>query len=154
MDPSTTTTSTISRTTSGNTGAVILNKYELGRLLGRGSFAKVYHGRCLADNASVAIKVIDKPAAADAAMEPRIVREVSAMRRLNHHPNILKLYEVMATKTKIYLVMELASGGELFAKLARRGKFSESAARRYYCLFFFLFFCIKFHSNFVLFYFN
>ncbi|KAM7485261.1 hypothetical protein LguiA_001270 [Lonicera macranthoides] len=128
MDPST----TISRTTSGNTGAVILNKYELGRLLGRGSFAKVYHGRCLADNTSVAIKVIDKPAAADAAMEPRIVREVSAMRRLNHHPNILKLHEVMATKTKIYLVMELASGGELFAKLARRGKFSEPAARSYF----------------------
>jgi serine/threonine protein kinase len=132
MDPSTSATAAISRTSSGNCGTVILNKYKLGRLLGRGSFAKVYHAECLADNSTVAVKVIDKPSAIVAAMESNIVREVSAMRRLNHHPNILKLHEVMATKSKIYLVMELAEGGELFAKLARKGKFSETVSRRYF----------------------
>ncbi|XP_009600930.1 CBL-interacting serine/threonine-protein kinase 7-like [Nicotiana tomentosiformis] len=131
----------IKRTTSSDgsgTGTIILNKYQLGRLLGRGSFAKVYLGRCLDDNnTEVAIKVINKTTTTtttfDASMEPRIIREVSAMRRLNHHPNILKLHEVMATKTKIYLVMELAHGGELFTKLNRRGgRFSESTARFYF----------------------
>ncbi|XP_057771434.1 CBL-interacting serine/threonine-protein kinase 7-like [Salvia miltiorrhiza] len=126
----------IRRTTSagGGSGSIILDKYQLGRLLGRGSFAKVYLARLLdhPDAAEVAIKVIDKAATVDAAMEPRIVREVSAMRRLHHHPNILNLHEVMATKTKIYLVMELAPGGELFAKLSRCRRFSESAARRYF----------------------
>lgn len=104
------------------------------RLLGRGSFAKVYHGRGLDDNSEVAVKVINKTTTTiDASMEPRIIREVSAMRRLNHHPNILKLHEVMATKTKIYFVMELAHGGELFSKLNRRGgRFSESTARFYF----------------------
>ncbi|PHT85763.1 CBL-interacting serine/threonine-protein kinase 7 [Capsicum annuum] len=127
----------IRRTTSSDgsgSGSIILGKYQLGRLLGRGSFAKVYLARSLEDNVEFAVKVINKDITTlDASMEPRIIREVSAMRRLNHHPNILKLHEVMATKTKIYFVMELAHGGELFTKLNRRGgRFSESTARFYF----------------------
>ncbi|KAF5778994.1 putative protein kinase CAMK-CAMKL-CHK1 family [Helianthus annuus] len=126
----TTRTPSINRTASDG-GTIILNKYQLTRLLGRGSFAKVYHGRSLIDDSSVAVKVIEKPSIADPTMEPRLVREVAAMRRLNH-PNILKLHEVLATKTKIYLVMELAAGGELFTQLARRGRMKESTARRFF----------------------
>ncbi|KAK8571870.1 hypothetical protein V6N13_047502 [Hibiscus sabdariffa] len=112
---------------------ILLGKYQLGRLLGRGSFAKVHEATSLEDdNTVVAVKIIDKTKTVDAAMEPRIIREVSAMRRLQHHPNILKIHEVMATKTKIYLIMELAAGGELFAKVLRRGRLSEPAARRYF----------------------
>ncbi|XP_022930235.1 CBL-interacting serine/threonine-protein kinase 7-like [Cucurbita moschata] len=114
------------------TGAILLGKYQLGRFLGRGSFAKVYQARSLADDSIVAIKIIDKNKTIDAAMEPCIIREIAAMRRLQHHPNILKIHEVMATKTKIYLVVDYASGGELFAKLLRRGRLTESSARRYF----------------------
>ncbi|KAJ9154234.1 hypothetical protein P3X46_027590 [Hevea brasiliensis] len=120
------------RTTSSNIPTTLLNRYELGRLLGRGSFAKVYAARSLMDNKPVAIKIIDKTRTVDAAMEPRIICEISAMRRLQHHPNILKIHEVMATKTKIYLVVELALGGELFSKVLQRGKLKESTARRYF----------------------
>ncbi|KAF2290190.1 hypothetical protein GH714_003987 [Hevea brasiliensis] len=120
------------RTTSSNIPATLLNRYELGKLLGRGSFAKVYAARSLTDNKLVAIKIIDKTRTVDAAMEPRIICEISAMRRLQHHPNILKIHEVMATRTKIYLVMDLALGGELFSKVLHRGKLKESKARRYF----------------------
>ncbi|GFZ14158.1 CBL-interacting protein kinase 4 [Actinidia rufa] len=120
---------TITTTTNG----IILGKYRLGRLLGRGSFAKVYLAQSLSNNTTVAIKVIDKAKTVDAAMEPRIVREVAAMRRLSHHPNILQIHEVMATKTKIYLVMDLAAGGDLSTALARRRcRLPESGARRYF----------------------
>ncbi|KAK8709662.1 hypothetical protein V6N13_060675 [Hibiscus sabdariffa] len=115
------------------TGGILLGKYQLGRLLGHGSFAKVHEATSIDDNDNVvAIKVIDKTKTVDAAMEPRIISEVSAMRRLQHHPNILKIHEVMATKTKIYLVMEFASGGELFTKVLRRGRLTETTARRYF----------------------
>ncbi|KAE8728181.1 CBL-interacting serine/threonine-protein kinase 4 [Hibiscus syriacus] len=115
------------------TGGILLGKYQLGRLLGHGSFAKVHEATLLDDSSNVvAIKIIDKTKTVDAAMEPRIISEVSAMRRLQHHPNILKIHEVMATKTKIYLVMEFASGGELFAKVLRRGRLTETTARRYF----------------------
>ncbi|KAJ0966437.1 hypothetical protein J5N97_027575 [Dioscorea zingiberensis] len=110
---------------------VLLGKYELGRILGRGTFAKVYHARALTDGTGVAIKVLDKPELLDSGMAPRILREVSAMRRLSH-PNVVRLHEVMATKSKIYLVMEHALGGELFSRIWRRGRLPEPAARRYF----------------------
>ncbi|CAH8385408.1 unnamed protein product [Eruca vesicaria subsp. sativa] len=110
----------------------LLGKYELGRRLGSGSFAKVHVARSIETNELVAVKIIDKKKTADAGMEPRIIREIEAMRRLHHHPNILKIHEVMATKTKIYLVMELAAGGELFTKLHRSGRLHESSARSYF----------------------
>jgi len=111
---------------------LLLNKYQMGRLLGRGSFAKVHQARSIADGSVVAVKIIKKDKSLSPAMESLIVREVAAMRRLQHHPNVLKIHEVMATKSKIYLVMEYASGGELFAKVLRRGRLTESAARRYF----------------------
>ncbi|KAJ4722573.1 Non-specific serine/threonine protein kinase [Melia azedarach] len=114
------------------TSANLLNKYQLIRFLGRGSFAKVYQARSLIDDSIVAVKIIDKTKSLDAAMESRIIREVDAMRRLQNHPNILKIHEVMATKTKICLVMEFASGGELFALVNRCKRLKESLARRYF----------------------
>ncbi|XP_020221995.1 CBL-interacting serine/threonine-protein kinase 7 [Cajanus cajan] len=112
--------------------ATILGKYQLTRLLGRGSFAKVYQARSLVDGATVAVKIIDKSKTVDAGMEPRIIREIDAMRRLHHHPNILRIHEVMATKTKIHLIVELAAGGELFSRISRRGRLPEATARRYF----------------------
>lgn len=123
--------SCMKRTHSGS-GKILFEKYQLGHILGRGSFAKVYYGQSLYDKTSVAIKVMEKPSVPDLQMELHLIREVSAMRRLNSHPNIINLHEVMATKTKIYLVMELAAGGELFAKLSRRGRLSESTSRLYF----------------------
>ncbi|RDX79528.1 CBL-interacting serine/threonine-protein kinase 4, partial [Mucuna pruriens] len=110
----------------------ILGKYQVTRFLGRGNFAKVYQALSLVDGTTVAVKAIDKSKTVDAAMEPRIVREIDAMRRLHHHPNILKIHEVLATKTKIYLIVEFAGGGELFSKLSRRGRLPEPLARRYF----------------------
>ncbi|RWR80965.1 CBL-interacting protein kinase 4-like protein [Cinnamomum micranthum f. kanehirae] len=110
---------------------LLLGKYQLGRLLGRGAYAKVYHARSLEDDMGVAIKVIDRSKVAGTTMEPRILREVSVMRRLSH-PNIVKLHEVMATKSKIYMVMEHAKGGELFTQISRDGPLTEPVARRYF----------------------
>jgi serine/threonine protein kinase len=47
------------------------------------------------------------------------------------HPHIVQLYEVMATKLRIYFVMEYVRGGELFARVAQ-GRLKEDDARRYF----------------------
>ncbi|KAF8655575.1 hypothetical protein HU200_061122 [Digitaria exilis] len=115
----------------------LLGKYELGRLLGRGTFAKVYLAHPLAGGDPVAVKVLDKAEVMSTpSMAPRVLREVDAMRRLRH-PNVLRLHEVLATTSKIYLVMDLATGGDLLSTLAaarrrRRGGglLPEHAARR------------------------
>ncbi|CBI26346.3 unnamed protein product, partial [Vitis vinifera] len=59
---------------------VILGKYKLGRLLGRGSFAKVYQAHSITDGTAVAVKIMDKARSVEAGMESRIVREAAARR--------------------------------------------------------------------------
>lgn len=39
--------------------------------------------------------------------------------KLLHHPNIVRIHEVIGTKTKIYIVMEYVSGGQLSDKMVR-----------------------------------
>ncbi|KAG8381905.1 hypothetical protein BUALT_Bualt05G0021400 [Buddleja alternifolia] len=115
----------------GEEKKILMSKYEIGRLLGKGTFAKVFHGIHLATNQSVAIKVIKKDEVIkDEKMMEQIKREISIM-RLVRHPNIVELKEVMATKSKIYVVMEYVRGGALFSKVAR-GRLKEDAARRYF----------------------
>ncbi|XP_052206904.1 CBL-interacting serine/threonine-protein kinase 7-like [Diospyros lotus] len=112
---------------------VLLERYRVGRLLGRGSFAKVFYARALKDGAEVALKVIEKGSSLDADMAARILREIEAMSRVRGHPNILKIQEVMASRTKIFLVMEFAKGGDITPKItANGGRFQESTARRYF----------------------
>ncbi|KAI3461714.1 hypothetical protein Pfo_018377 [Paulownia fortunei] len=113
-----------------NKGIVLMQRYELGRLLGQGTFAKVYYARSVQTGQSVAIKVIDKEKITRVGIINQIKREISVM-RLVRHPYIVHLYEVMATKTKIYFVMEYAKGGELFNKVAK-GKLKEDVARKYF----------------------
>ncbi|CAN1262844.1 CBL-interacting serine/threonine-protein kinase 11 [Linum perenne] len=108
----------------------LFGKYELGRLLGCGAFAKVYHARNIATGQSVAVKVINKKKITTPSMMSNIKREISIMRRLNH-PHIVKLHEVLATRTKIYFIMEFVKGGELFAKISK-GRFSDDLARKYF----------------------
>lgn len=110
---------------------VLFGKYEMGRLLGKGTFAKVYYGRNLMTHESVAIKVILKDRVKKEGLLEQIRREISVM-GLVRHPHIVELKEVMATKSKVYFVMEYVNGGELFVKLSQQGKLTEGGARKYF----------------------
>jgi MAP/microtubule affinity-regulating kinase len=75
----------------------------------------------------VAIKIIDKTSLDDKKLS-KLYREVRIMKML-HHPNIIKLYEVIETKLTLFLVMEAASGGELYDYLVVHGRMKEKEAR-------------------------
>ncbi|GMH04463.1 hypothetical protein Nepgr_006302 [Nepenthes gracilis] len=109
---------------------VLHGKYELGRLLGHGTFAKVYHARNLQNGKSVAMKVVGKEKVIKVGMMEQVKREISVMKKVKH-PNIVELHEVLASKSKIYFAMELVRGGELFTKVSK-GKLKEDAARAYF----------------------
>ncbi|OWM65893.1 hypothetical protein CDL15_Pgr015318 [Punica granatum] len=61
--------------------------------------------------------------------EVEVQREIRTMKLL-HHPNIVRIHEVIGSKTKIYIVMEYVSGGQLSDKLSYVGKFGENEARK------------------------
>lgn len=111
-------------------GSVLMRKYDVGRMLGKGTFGKVYFGKDLKTGGSVAIKVIDKEKVLKVGLIDQTKREISVM-GLVKHENVMQLHEVLATKTKIYFVMEYAKGGELFNKISK-GKLKEEVARKYF----------------------
>ncbi|XP_042520197.1 CBL-interacting serine/threonine-protein kinase 23-like [Macadamia integrifolia] len=116
-------------TTSGSRRRV--GKYELGRTLGEGTFAKVKFARNVETGENFAIKILDKEKVLRHKMISQIKREISTM-KLIRHPNVIRMYEVMASKTKIYIVLEFVNGGELFDKIAVNGRMKEDDARKYF----------------------
>ncbi|KAJ7560030.1 hypothetical protein O6H91_04G111200 [Diphasiastrum complanatum] len=108
-----------------------VGNYELGRTLGEGTFAKVKYARNTKTGQSVAIKVLDKEQVIMHKMAEQIKREISIM-KLVKHPNIIQICEVMGSKKKIYIVLELVTGGELFDKIATQGRLKEEEARKYF----------------------
>ncbi|XP_042393958.1 CBL-interacting protein kinase 23-like isoform X2 [Zingiber officinale] len=115
----------------GSVGRTRVGKYELGRTLGEGTFAKVKFAKDVETGESVAIKIFEKDKILRHKMVGQIKREISTM-KLIRHPNVIRMYEVIASKTKIYLVLEFIDGGELFDKIARNGKLKEDEARKYF----------------------
>ncbi|KAG8088799.1 hypothetical protein GUJ93_ZPchr0011g28442 [Zizania palustris] len=74
---------------------------------------------------------MDKQKVLKAGLPEQIRREITTMRLVSHR-NIVQLHEVMATRSKIYFVMEYAKGGELFEKIEKGGKLREGAAHMYF----------------------
>ncbi|XP_057454906.1 CBL-interacting serine/threonine-protein kinase 9 [Lotus japonicus] len=105
-----------------------VGKYELGKTIGEGSFAKVKFAKNVQTGAHVAIKILDRNHVLRHNMMEQLKKEISTMKLINH-PNVIKIFEVMASKTKIYIVLELIKGGELFDKIARHGRLKEDEAR-------------------------
>ncbi|KAL5559907.1 hypothetical protein UlMin_036118 [Ulmus minor] len=108
-----------------------VGKYEIGRTIGEGTFAKVKFAQNTETGESVAMKVLDRSTIIKHKMVEQIKREISIM-KLVRHPYVVRLYEVLASKTKIYIILEFITGGELFDKIVHHGRLSEAEARRYF----------------------
>ncbi|KAM4712990.1 MAP/microtubule affinity-regulating kinase 3-like isoform 2-T4 [Anableps anableps] len=104
-----------------------VGNYRLLKTIGKGNFAKVKLARHVPTGREVAIKIIDKTQLNPTSLQ-KLLREVRIMKILNH-PNIVKLFEVIETEKTLYLVMEYASGGEVFDYLVAHGRMKEKEAR-------------------------
>ncbi|XP_067336575.1 MAP/microtubule affinity-regulating kinase 3a isoform X6 [Channa argus] len=104
-----------------------IGNYRLLKTIGKGNFAKVKLARHILTGREVAIKIIDKTQLNPNSLQ-KLFREVRIMKILNH-PNIVKLFEVIETERTLYLVMEYASGGEVFDYLVAHGRMKEKEAR-------------------------
>ncbi|KAL0544594.1 hypothetical protein IC582_019711 [Cucumis melo] len=102
-----------------------MEKYEFIKELGAGSFGVANLCRDKKRGELVAIKFIERGPTIDENVEREIVNH-----RLLQHPNVIYFKEVFLTPTHLGLVMEYASGGELFEKIRnQRRPFTEDEAR-------------------------
>ncbi|KAG5045405.1 hypothetical protein AAZX31_06G087900 [Glycine max] len=108
-----------------------VGKYEIGRTIGEGTFAKVKFAQNTETGESVAMKVLDRSTIIKHKMVDQIKREISIM-KLVRHPYVVRLHEVLASRTKIYIILEFITGGELFDKIIHHGRLSEADSRRYF----------------------
>jgi len=100
--------------------------YEFKNELGRGAFSIVYLGVNKTTGGKFAVKVINKKDLGKD-YEKNLKMEVDILKKVNH-PNIIALKELFDTPDKLYLVMELVTGGELFDKIVEKGSYTESEA--------------------------
>lgn len=103
--------------------------YILGRTLGTGAYAKVKkaidlnnHGR------RVAIKIVNKKKAPRDVVHKFLPREVKTLRMIVHD-NVIKCYDVIDTDDALYIVMEIADGGDVLDYINKRTRLTESVAR-------------------------
>lgn len=102
-------------------------RYQLRALIGRGAFSEVVRADDRSTRQPFAIKILERTGVADD--EATIASEVAVLHRLRH-PNVIRLYEVYETSRHAFLVMELATGGDLFERLVERGVFTERQSSR------------------------
>ncbi|CAD7939601.1 unnamed protein product [Amoebophrya sp. A120] len=104
--------------------------FEIGKHLGRGKFGSIYVARERKSKYICALKVLQKKQLIKHCVEKQLQREIEIQSHLRH-PNILRLYNWFHDTNRIYLILELAPGGELFELLQKRGRFSEARAAWY-----------------------
>lgn len=105
-------------------------QYILGQTLGEGEFGKVKLGWKKDGSIQVAIKLIRRETlGSNPSRLPKIYREISILRGLSH-PNIVRLHEMVETDRHIGIIMEYASGGELFDYILNNRYLRDNPARR------------------------
>lgn len=105
-------------------------EYILGQTLGEGEFGKVKMGWKRDGGVQVAIKLIRRETlGSNPSRLPKIYREIQILRGLEH-PNIVRLHEMVETERHIGIILEYASGGELFDYILQHRFLKDNAARR------------------------
>jgi protein-serine/threonine kinase len=104
--------------------------YILGQTLGEGEFGKVKLGWKKDGSVQVAVKMIRRENLnSTPARLTKIYREINILSKLSH-PNIVRLHEKVETEHHIGIILEYASGGELFDHILTHRFLKDNAARR------------------------
>uniref|UniRef100_A0A7S0VZK5 Protein kinase domain-containing protein n=1 Tax=Hemiselmis tepida TaxID=464990 RepID=A0A7S0VZK5_9CRYP len=99
--------------------------YDVGKMLGKGSIGRTLEGTSKMTGKKVAIKAL--PRSHPEFEYKTLMTEIEIMRKVDH-PHCIKLHDVFEDEKLVYLVQDLATGGELFDRVVGSGSFSERDA--------------------------
>lgn len=104
-----------------------IEEFELGNLLGRGSFGSVYAACSKITGQAVAIKILNKDAIQKENCESRVTREIEIHYRLRH-PGIVAMKTFFEDTKAVYMVLERCEGGTVKKYLQRKRRLDEPEA--------------------------
>jgi len=107
----------------------IFNYYDIKQDIGEGNFSVVKYGMNKQTGEPVAVKIIDKKKMFWQEQKNRdhILQEVNILKNIRH-PNIISYYQIYDSENYYYIILELATGGELFDIIYENGPFPENKA--------------------------
>ncbi|XP_027755289.1 hormonally up-regulated neu tumor-associated kinase-like [Empidonax traillii] len=108
-----------------------VGNYLVGKLINKGSFAKVIEGLHIPTGEKVAIKVTDKRRAKQDSYVLKNMKREPRIHQMIKHPNVVQLYETLETDNSYYMVMELCLGGDLLDRICEKKRLAEWEVRRY-----------------------
>jgi hypothetical protein len=108
-------------------GLVLLERYRIIGLLGRGGMGEVYRADDLKLGQPVALKFLPRHLAADAGRLERFYAEVRLARQVSH-PNVCRVYDVGEVDGNAFLSMEYVDGEDLASLLKRIGRLPSDKA--------------------------
>ncbi|XP_014343349.2 hormonally up-regulated neu tumor-associated kinase homolog A [Latimeria chalumnae] len=108
-----------------------VGNYLVGKMINKGSFAKVMEGLHIPTGEKVAIKVIDKKKAKQDSYVLKNMKREPRIHQMIKHPNIVQLYETLETENSYYMVVELCLGGDLMDRICDKKKLEEREVRKY-----------------------
>ena len=108
-----------------------IGPYEIQKTIGKGTFGLVKQGIHMPTSEKVAIKILEKAKILDRKDHKNIIQELTILKKIRH-PHLVRLYQLIETSSKIYIVTEYVAGGELYQNIISKGKLEESVAKRYF----------------------
>ena len=109
---------------------ISLEDFEILKLIGKGSFAKVYLVRKKSNQKLFSMKKLNKPFIKNYKQEQHTINERILLSKMNY-PFLVKLYCAFQDKENLYFIMEFIQGGELFFHLHRETRFDDEKTRFY-----------------------
>ena len=111
--------------------SININHFKIVRVIGRGSFGKVYLVQKIDTDEFFAMKVLKKESISTNSQRLHTIAERKILQEIDH-PFIVKLHYAFQNPDKLYFVMDFLNGGEMFTHLRKKVKFPEKRAR-FYC---------------------
>ncbi|XP_041490167.1 testis-specific serine/threonine-protein kinase 4 isoform X2 [Microtus oregoni] len=105
--------------------------YEVGKVIGHGSYGTVYEAYYTKQKVMVAVKIISKKKASDDYLNKFLPREIQVMKVLRHK-YLINFYQAIETTSRVYIILELAQGGDVLEWIQRYGACSETLAGKWF----------------------
>ncbi|XP_024087277.2 testis-specific serine/threonine-protein kinase 4 isoform X2 [Pongo pygmaeus] len=105
--------------------------YEVGKAIGHGSYGSVYEAFYTKQKVMLAVKIISKKKASDDYLNKFLPREIQVMKVLRHK-YLINFYQAIESTSRVYIILELAQGGDVLEWIQRYGACSEPLAGKWF----------------------